>query len=74
VREPKARPGAQQSADEAELQDQMVTGEDEDTSWFYSSEWQAGEREADEQLRAGQTKTYESVEDLLADLRRKSAE
>ncbi len=40
----------------------------EDQAWFWSEEWQAGEREAEADIAAGRTKTFDSMEDLLADL------
>ena len=44
------------------------TLDEEDTSWFDSPEWQAGEARVDEQFRAGRVRSYRSVRDLLADL------
>jgi hypothetical protein len=40
-----------------------------DQLWFWTSEWQKKEREADEDIAAGRLKEFESVEDLLKDLR-----
>jgi prevent-host-death family protein len=40
----------------------------EEDAWFWTPEWQAKEREADEELAAGQTRTYDSMEDLFADI------
>jgi hypothetical protein len=37
-----------------------------DQEWFWSAEWQKGEREVDEDLKAGRYKTFDSVEKLLA--------
>ncbi len=35
---------------------------------FWTEEWQAAEREADEDIRAGRIETFDSVDELLADL------
>lgn len=40
-----------------------------DQAWFWTDEWQAKEREADEDIAAGRTIRYESDEDFLAALR-----
>jgi hypothetical protein len=37
--------------------------------WFWTPEWQAGEREADEQIARGEGTTYESDEEFLESLR-----
>jgi hypothetical protein len=39
-----------------------------DQRWFWSKEWQAMEREADEDIKAGRVKRFDNVEDLIADL------
>lgn len=39
-----------------------------DQEWFWTKEWQRGEREANADLAAGRYKTFDSVEDLIADL------
>lgn len=39
-------------------------------AWFWTPEWQAGEREADEQIAAGQTSYFDSTGDFLAALDR----
>ena len=36
--------------------------------YFWTAEWQAAEREADEDIRAGRVQVFESVDELLADL------
>ncbi len=54
-------------ADGAEL-------DEEDTSWFDSPAWQAGEAEVDEHIRAGCVKRYRSVAELIKDLRRAAGE
>ena len=38
----------------------------EDQTWFWSEEWQNGEREAEADIAAGRVKTFDSMEDLLA--------
>lgn len=38
-------------------------------AWFWTPEWQAREREADEDIRAGRVKRFDRLEDLLEDLR-----
>jgi len=37
-------------------------------AWFWTAEWQAGEREADEQAARGEGKVYDSAEAMFADL------
>ena len=41
---------------------------DKSEAYFWTEEWQATEREADEDIRAGRIQTFESVDELLADL------
>jgi hypothetical protein len=41
---------------------------DPDQAWFWTREWQAKEREADEDLTAGRGTTYESDDDFLGAL------
>ena len=40
----------------------------DDQAWFWTEEWQKGEREVDEALARGEYKDFESVEALIADL------
>lgn len=40
-----------------------------DEAWFWTEEWQAGEREADAQIAAGEGKTFADDEAFLAHLR-----
>ena len=40
----------------------------EDQAWFWSKEWQAGEREVDKALKNGDFDTFTTVDELLADL------
>ncbi len=42
---------------------------DASQAWFWSKEWQAGEREAGEDIRAGRVKRFKTVKDLAKDLR-----
>ena len=37
----------------------------EDEAWFWTQEWQAGEREADEDIKAGRTKKFDSIADAV---------
>jgi antitoxin PrlF len=39
-----------------------------DQAWFWTPEWQAGERETDEDIKAGHYKDFATIYDLLADL------
>jgi hypothetical protein len=41
---------------------------DPDQAWFWTEEWQAGEREADAQIAAGERTFFASGEELLAAL------
>lgn len=38
---------------------------DPDQSWFWTEEWQAGEREVDEHLRHGRYEVFDSMDDFL---------
>jgi len=40
-----------------------------DQLWFWTAEWQRKEREAEADINAGRVKEFESVEELLKDLR-----
>ena len=43
---------------------------DPDQAWFWTPEWQAGEREAEEDIREGRvSEPYDDVEELIEDLR-----
>lgn len=37
-------------------------------AWFWSKEWQEGEKEAEEDKASGRVKSFDSVDDLLEDL------
>lgn len=41
---------------------------DKDQAWFWTKEWQAGEREADEDIRTGRVKEFDNVEDFIEEL------
>ena len=47
---------------------------DAEEAFFYTPEWQAAEREVDEDLATGRYKDFETVDDLIADLERLAAE
>ncbi len=38
-------------------------------AWFWTKEWQAKEREADQDIKAGRVKKFTHIEDLIKDLR-----
>ncbi len=42
---------------------------DAEQAWFWSKDWQEGEREAEHDLRTGRVKRFKSVKDLAKDLR-----
>lgn len=42
---------------------------DPEQAWFWTPEWQAGEREADEDIAAGRYERYHSMEEFTASLR-----
>ena len=42
---------------------------DRDQAYFWTREWQEGEREADEDIRMGRLKIFDSVDDMIAELR-----
>ncbi len=41
---------------------------DPEQAWFWTPEWQAKEREADEDFQAGRYKSFAKAEDLIKDL------
>ncbi len=45
---------------------------DPDQAWFWTPEWQAGEREADADIAAGRTTRYDSDEEFMAALDERS--
>ena len=48
--------------------------EQDDQSWYWSKEWQDAEKKADQDVRAGRMKSFDDVNDLIADLDRKDSE
>lgn len=47
---------------------------DPSQAWFWTKEWQEAERKADEEIKAGRYTTYDSVDDLIADLHKAAKE
>lgn len=48
---------------------------DPDQAWFWTEEWQEGEREADEDIRAGRVYgPFDTVEEMIADMEARRAE
>jgi hypothetical protein len=41
---------------------------DKSQAYFWTRKWQEGERVADEDIKAGRVKTFDSVEELISDL------
>jgi antitoxin MazE len=41
---------------------------DKDQAWFWAQEWQSAEREAEEELRAGDVTAFGTLGELLVDL------
>ncbi|MBI2830983.1 MAG: AbrB/MazE/SpoVT family DNA-binding domain-containing protein [Chloroflexi bacterium] len=41
---------------------------DKSQAYFWTRKWQEGEREADEDIKAGRVKTFESVGELIEEL------
>jgi AbrB family looped-hinge helix DNA binding protein len=39
-----------------------------DQAWFFTPEWLAGEQEADEQIAAGHSRSFESADEMFAHL------
>ena len=44
---------------------------DKSQAYFWTRRWQEGEREADEDIKAGRVKTFDSVDELIKDLDQK---
>lgn len=42
----------------------LLRGRDPGQAWYWTSDWQAGEREADEDLAAGRSEVFDSDEEL----------
>ena len=47
---------------------------DKDQTWFWTEEWQTAEREAENDLRTGQVKEFNTLDELIADLDADEAE
>jgi AbrB family looped-hinge helix DNA binding protein len=43
---------------------------DKSQAYFWTRKWQQGEREADEDIKAGRVKAFDSVDELISDLDR----
>jgi len=41
---------------------------DNNQAYFWTKKWQEGEREADEDIKTGRVKTFDSVDELIRDL------
>jgi len=41
---------------------------DKNQAYFWTKKWQEGEREADEDIKTGRVKTFDSVDELIRDL------
>lgn len=41
---------------------------DADQRWFWTEQWQAGEREASEEIASGELEVFDDVEDMFAAL------
>ena len=59
----------------AEVEDDVVVLRpkkliDSSQAWFWTPEWQKGEREAAADIKAGRVKSFRSVEELIAELHR----
>ncbi len=48
------------------LQQALATAEDQ--AWFWTKEWQEGERETEADLAAGRYQSFDTMEDLIDDL------
>jgi len=44
---------------------------DKSQAYFWTKKWQEGERAADEDIKAGRVKTFNSVDELIKDLEQK---
>jgi len=51
------------AATESRLLDVIITAAEQ--SYFWTPEWQADEKEIDDQLRRGEYKTFDSIDDML---------
>ena len=46
----------------------IIESIDPEQAWFWTPEWQARERETDEDIAAGRYKDFTSMDDLISDL------
>jgi hypothetical protein len=46
---------------------------DPDQAWFWTTEWQAGERQADEDLSSGNYEDFDNMDDFIASLKTETA-
>jgi len=44
---------------------------DKSQAYFWTKKWQEGERAADEDIKSGRVKTFDSVDELIKDLEQK---
>lgn len=56
--------------DSGELIVRVLTTIPADQKWFWTPEWQAGEREASEQIAAGDVTFHENVDEMFSFLNR----
>ncbi len=45
---------------------------DKDQAWFWTKRWQEGEREADEDIKAGRVHHFDNVEDAISHLHKQA--
>lgn len=48
--------------------DRRVVEIDPEQAWFWTDEWQAGEREADEDLRLGRYEEFDTIDEMFDSL------
>jgi hypothetical protein len=46
---------------------------DPDQAWFWTPEWQAGERQADEDLKIGNFDDFDTMDDFIISLKQETA-
>lgn len=51
----------------------VSSGKAADQAWFWTPEWQEGEREVDEHIAGGRTAYFDSVDEFLAALDRETS-
>ena len=47
---------------------------DKDQTWFWTEEWQAAEHEAEDDLRTGRARKFDTLDELITDLDADKAE